>query len=101
MIEFKTKYSRALLSNVQYLEIDEGVNLVLKRMVIIRRVYFEVKMNDIEILIPWGSLSMRPYLSINDLIYELFNNFLGQWNIYELAFRPDVHSSFYRTFPEL
>ena len=72
MIEFKTKYSRALLSNVQYLEIDEGVNLVLKRMVIIRRVYFEVKMNDIEILIPWGSLSMQPYLSINDLIYELF-----------------------------
>ena len=54
-----------------------------------------------EYIIPWGSLSMRPYLSINDLIYESFNNFLGQWNIYELAFRPDVHSSFYRTFPEL
>ena len=101
MIDYKTKYSKTLHSNVQYLEITEGVNLVFKRMIIIKRVYFELKINGIEVLIPWGSLSLKPKQSINDIINELFDNHLGQWNIRELAYSPNVSPSFYIFLPEL
>ena len=101
MIEYKTKYSRTLHSHVQYLEICEGVNLVFKRKLLFKRVFIELKINGIEILIQWGTISLNPHQSINALIYDLCDTHLGQWHIYDLAYSPNVHPSSYKFLPEL